>query len=237
MGQADWVVVPLDANASDEPLYFDDHAWRTIEAATARIIPTDRQPGAREARAVRFIDRMLAGTQFVYASADGSGFLRMDGLEEKAWLERVETRRALYDDGVVRLDELARSRFGQPFVSLREEEQDAVLEELGGPKPARYRLDGAEAGGTGGAPAGNQPMDEDLLDFFSLLVLNTRQGFYADPVYGGNAGGIGWRVIGFDGPETLRATTDGTYTTIDYLIVDAQWPYENDPRVTRAGWR
>ncbi len=42
----------------------DPAAWATVEAATARVIPTDDLPGAREANVVGFIDRQLALPHF-----------------------------------------------------------------------------------------------------------------------------------------------------------------------------
>lgn len=234
MGQADWVTVPIATDDVEGPIFFTPHEWDTIEAATARIIPTDHHPGAREAKVVRFIDRMLAGTQFVFAAADGVGFLRMEGLEEQAWRERIDTRRAFYREGIERLDTLARAKANRDFVGLSEDEQDAVLEELAGaPRPARYSVSSDANEGKGGAPAGNQPVNEDLLEFFPLLVLNTRQGFYADPVYGGNAHRIGWAVVGFDGPPTLKSTMDGSYTTRKYMVEGAEWPYDRHPEVLR----
>ena len=83
----------------------------------------------------------------------------------------------------------------------------------------------------------NQPVNEDFLEFFPLLVLNTRQGFYGDPVYGGNDNRLGWRVIGFPGPPSLAATMDGSYTTLEYMIPEAEWPYEQHPAVLRYGNR
>lgn len=234
MGQADWVTVPIATDDVAGPIFFTPHEWDTIEAATARIIPTDHHPGAREAKVVRFIDRMLAGTQFVFAAADGIGFLRMEGLEEGAWQERIDTRRQFYRDGVETLDSIARELGGSDFVELSEEQQDAVLEKLSGaPRPSRYSVADDEGTGLGGAPAGNQPVNEDLLEFFPLLVLNTRQGFYADPVYGGNANRIGWGVVGFDGPPTLRSTMDASYTTRKYMVEGAEWPYDRHPEVLR----
>ena len=105
MGQAEWVTVPISTRDVEGPIYFSQEEWDTVEAATARIIPTDHHPGAREAKVVRFIDRMLAGTQFVFPAADGIGWLRMEGLEEKAWQERIALRQALYSRGVRELDE------------------------------------------------------------------------------------------------------------------------------------
>lgn len=37
--------------------------------------------------------------------------------------------------------------------------------------------------------------------FFSLLRRNTIEGIFCDPVHGGNAGMIGWQLIGFPGPR------------------------------------
>ena len=35
--------------------------------------------------------------------------------------------------------------------------------------------------------------------FFSLLLNNTREGFFADPIYGGNRDMVGWKMIGYPG--------------------------------------
>ncbi|WP_438352270.1 gluconate 2-dehydrogenase subunit 3 family protein [Microbacterium sp. CJ88] len=238
MGQAEWVTVPISTRDVDGPVFFTPHEWDTIEAATARIIPTDHHPGAREAKVVRFIDRMLAGTQYIFPAADGDGFLRMEGREQDAWAERIEARRMFYREGVERMDGLARQRGDGDFIGLSEADQDAVLVELSGaPRPERFALAAEEEAGLGGAPAGNQPVNEDFLDFFPLLVLNTRQGFYGDPVYGGNENRIGWGVIGFDGPSSLAATMDGSYTTRKYMVEGAEWPYDQHPEVLRYGRR
>lgn len=37
--------------------------------------------------------------------------------------------------------------------------------------------------------------------FFSLLRRNTIEGMFCDPMHGGNAGMIGWQLIGFPGPR------------------------------------
>lgn len=233
MGQAEWVIVPVSTRDVEGPIFFTQHEWETVEAATARIIPADHHPGAREAKVVRFIDRMLAGTQFIFPAADGVGFLRMEGREADVWEERIEQRRRFYREGIAKMDRLAHDRGRADFVQLSEADQDKVLEQLSGAaKPGRFAL-GDGGGGLGGAPAGNQPVNEDFLEFFPLLVLNTRQGFYGDPVYGGNEGRIGWGVVGFDGPPSLAATMDGSYTTRKYMVEGAEWPYDQHPAVLR----
>ena len=62
-------------------------------------------------------------------------------------------------------------------------------------------------------PAMQQTSAEVDLAFLPLLALHTRQGFYADPVYGGNRDRVGWQLIGFEGPTSLAETHAGRYTT------------------------
>ena len=35
--------------------------------------------------------------------------------------------------------------------------------------------------------------------FFNLMLANTIEGFFADPIYGGNRDKIGWKLVGFPG--------------------------------------
>ena len=68
-----------------------------------------------------------------------------------------------------------------------------------------------------GAPPLQQTNAEIDLDFFGLLCLHTRQGFYADPIYGGNRDRVGWGVIGFPGPASLAEVHSGTYSTLAWF--------------------
>ena len=72
------------------PAFFDAHQRETIEAAMARIIPTDDTPGAREANTIAFLDRYLSGIDFVYAKPDGSGFAQLTGKRAAAWQKRID---------------------------------------------------------------------------------------------------------------------------------------------------
>jgi len=92
------------AQASREPVVLSPHEWSTVEAVTARIIPTDEQPGAREADCVNFIDKALAN-------------------EDEAAVP-------LYQLGVGGVDAAARKRFERSFVELEPGQQDAVLASL-----------------------------------------------------------------------------------------------------------
>jgi gluconate 2-dehydrogenase gamma chain len=73
-----------------------------LDAIVARLIPTDANgPGAREANAVRYIDRALAGA--------------------------LSSSREAYQVGLAALDRYARSSRGHSFVELSPTDQDSVL--------------------------------------------------------------------------------------------------------------
>jgi len=90
-----------DALASSDPVVLDPAQWKTLEAITARIVPTDHEPGAVEAGCVNFIDKALAN-------------------EDAAALP-------LYQLGLAGVDAESRDRWGAAFVELHPAQQDAVL--------------------------------------------------------------------------------------------------------------
>jgi len=89
------------AAGSTEPLVLSEEEWRTVEAITARIIPTDHDPGAVEANCVNFIDKALA-----HEDAD-----------------LLPT----YREGLPAMNRLAVERFGAAFAELEPDRQDQVL--------------------------------------------------------------------------------------------------------------
>jgi gluconate 2-dehydrogenase gamma chain len=110
-GSSLWMLLevprPLVARAaatSSRPLVLTEASWRTVEAITARIIPTDDQPGAVEAGCTNFIDKALA--------------------HEDAAL------RPTYKEGIAGIDAVSRTRFAKLFVELASEQQDDVLAAL-----------------------------------------------------------------------------------------------------------
>ena len=212
--------------------FFDAHQRATVEAAMARMIPTDDTPGAREARTIDFVDRYLSGIDFIYAKPDGSGFERLEGKRADAWQRRVDIVRERYVAGVEALDHTARERFDADFVELSEERQDEILHALEGPaereeeaavERARMQLYGAPV-----EVALQQTSAEVELDFVPLLALHTRQGFYADPIYGGNHDRVGWEVIGFPGPDSLAEVHSGRYSTLEYFAENPVHPGQED---------
>ena len=207
--------------------FFDPHQRATIAAAMARMIPTDDVPGAAEAGTIDFLDRYLSGTDHVYALPDGSGFETLTGRRLDAWRRRIEQVRERYVAGIEALDAAARRR-GADFVDLDPGAQDDVLREVERPEGREQEAEMARTQVTlYGAPvetALQQTSAEVDLGFVPLLALHTRQGFYADPVYGGNRDHVGWRVIGFPGPASLAEVHQGRYTTIDYFAENRVHP-------------
>jgi gluconate 2-dehydrogenase gamma chain len=88
-------------------MFFNEEEARTIEAITGRIIPGDaHNPGAKEAGAVIFIDRALAG-----------------------FFSHLQT---FYREGIAALDQFSCSRFGRAFLDLNEGQQDEFLRSIEG---------------------------------------------------------------------------------------------------------
>src|SRR3981081_2755793 len=115
--------------------FFDAHQRQTVEAAMARILPTDEQPGAREAGTGEFLDRYLSGVGFIYAKPDGSGFEKLQGKRAEAWQKRVDILRDKYVAGIKELRRRIREQFGAKFVQLTPEQRDRVLAGMEHPVP------------------------------------------------------------------------------------------------------
>jgi gluconate 2-dehydrogenase gamma chain len=218
--KSDWPVVPLRLDRdSSGPVFFTQHEWDTIEAATARIYPTDHQPGAREAGVVHYIDRYLSGLQFIYASADGSGFLQMSGKLADAWRSRIVAMQNTYREGIQDLDARGQKLRKRNFKDLAEKDQDAIFVALSGaPKPLHIKLSD-----TGKLGTMLQGVSDDDASFFEMLALHTRQGMFGDPAYGGNRNRVGWDLVEFPGPKSLRDTNDCSYSVKSYFVQEYDW--------------
>jgi gluconate 2-dehydrogenase gamma chain len=95
-------------------------------------------------------------------------------------------QRDTYRVGLAALDQYARSSRGAAFTSLSAADQDAVLVDLE----------------SGAASRAGATFPGSSAQFFSLVRGHTMQGTFGDPYYGGNAGLIGWDLIGYPGVRT-----------------------------------
>ena len=87
-----------------------------------------------------------------------------------------------YRDGLRALNDYSRAAHGKIFAQLPAQEQDAVLHGL---ESGQIDLKLAQGLSTRA--------------FFELVLQNTMEGFFADPLYGGNKGMAGWKLVGFPG--------------------------------------
>jgi hypothetical protein len=115
---------------------------------------------------------------------------------DRALGSALANSRQAYANGLVALDKYATASRGKSFVALTPQEQDAVLVDV---------EKGTATGFTGTST-----------QFFNLVLGHTRQGMFTDPYYGGNAGFIGWDLLGYPGvrtnvrPEDQKAYEAGT---------------------------
>lgn len=149
-----------------------------VEAAIDHLIPADELgPGAREAGVAVFIDRQLAGA---YGTA-AKWYMRGpwgESVREQGY-QLPLTPQKLYRLCIAELNAHCESQFGERFDRASAEQQLSILE---GMDDGTLSLPGAPIG-----------------DFFQMLLQNTIEGFFSDPVYGGNRDKVGWRLVGFPG--------------------------------------
>src|ERR1700733_6737610 len=160
-------------------MFFTSDEAATIEAVVNRLIPSDdRGPGGKDAGCAVFIDRQLAGP---YGIAAGL-YMKppfMPGAATQGY-QLPDAPAARYRAGLKALADYLKATFsGKSFHELATADQDKVLA-------------GLESGSVA-------LKDVKSADFFALLLQNTEEGFFADPVYGGNRDMAGWKLVGFPG--------------------------------------
>lgn len=159
-------------------LFFTPAEAAFVEAAAARLIP-DEPPGpsALDAGVPRFIDRQLAGP---YGAGDRF-YLKgpiPKGTPTQGW--QMGTPAEVYRVAIAQVNRWTIEHYGGPFSELAPETQDEALKAL--------EAGGARLGGGIEAKA-----------FFALLLQNVVEGYFADPIYGGNRDMAAWAMIGFPG--------------------------------------
>lgn len=165
-------------SGADAYTFFTADEAAFVEAAIDHLIPADELgPGAREAGVAVFIDRQLAGAFGAAAKWYMQGPWG-ESLPEQGY-QRPLTPRELYRLAIGAVNAICRERFGERFDRIESERQLDLLKE-------------AEQGDLGDP-------ETPMAAFFSLLLENTMEGFFADPIYGGNRDKVGWRLVGFPG--------------------------------------
>jgi gluconate 2-dehydrogenase gamma chain len=160
-------------------VYLSLYEAAAVEAIVDRLIPPDNSgPGGKAAGCAVFIDRQLAGafgdSRKLYMRPPFANGTRSQGLQSPI----VPKER--YRASLAALDDYCKAKFaGKGFASLAAVHQDQVL-------------------------AGLEYGEIELRDgsgkaFFEAVLANTIEGFFADPIYGGNREMAGWKLVGFPG--------------------------------------
>jgi gluconate 2-dehydrogenase gamma chain len=179
--------LPWEPNAAAPPvpvrpgpwLYFTADEAAAIEAIVDRLIPPDDAgPGGRQAGCAVFLDRQLAGSfgdsRRLYMRPPFANGTPSQGLQSPT------APKESYRAALAALDVYCKATFaGQAFAALTPAQQDQVL----------TGLDRSEI----------KLKDVNGKAFFELMLQNTMEGFFADPIYGGNRDMAGWKLVGFPG--------------------------------------
>lgn len=175
--------LPFDHNG---PLHYETPGWQfltseealELEAIVEQLIPADNlSVSGKEAGCAVFIDRQLAGEygsfDRLYRQAPFQPGTATQGDQSEL------TPRDRYRLGLKALGAYCQAQFQKPFSDLQAEQRDQVLAGL---EKGEITLEG---------------IDAQL--FFTQVLGNTMEGFFADPIYGGNRDMVSWRMIGFPG--------------------------------------
>jgi gluconate 2-dehydrogenase gamma chain len=161
------------------PTFFTASEWAFINAAVNRLIPPGGDgPGGVEAGVPEFIDRQLELPYGRGAYFYVSGPFQPNAPAELGYQLR-HTPRELYRLGIAAIDAACKQQGDKTFAELDGSRQDAFL----------TLLETGKSGIAGPVPGA----------FFAQLLANTKEGYFADPMYGGNRDMAAWRMIGFPG--------------------------------------
>src|SRR6476660_9710109 len=153
----------------------------TVEAMVDRLIPADHlSPGGKDSGCAVVIDRQLAGS-FGQADRLYTKGPFQQGLPTQGYQGEL-TPAGRYRAGIAALNNYANASYKKDFRALTAAQQDEVLTGL-----------------DNGSIKLNLKPGFNTKQFFELVLQNTMEGFFADPLYGGNKNMAGWKMVGFPG--------------------------------------
>ncbi|WP_110687577.1 gluconate 2-dehydrogenase subunit 3 family protein [Salinicola aestuarinus] len=161
------------------PTFFDAEEWQFVMAACDRLIPSDGAgPGALETNVPIFIDKQMEG-KFGHAA---DWYMKGPFTEDASPLFGYQsslTPREVYRKGIAATRRHCQDALGEDFRGLDAAGQDRVLTQL---EQGALEFDEVSAS-----------------QFFAFLLQNTKEGYFADPIHGGNKHMAAWKFIGFPG--------------------------------------
>lgn len=165
--------------AEYEPTYFTKAEYAFLQAAVDRLIPTDKfGAGALDTNVPQFLDKQME-------TPYGHGQLwYMQGpfhadLDATLGYQMSLTPRQIYRHGIAECESWCQKNHQKAFADLDKAVRENVLKDL---ESGKIHFEGLPA-----------------KTFFAYLLENTKEGYFADPIYGGNKDMGGWKMVGFPG--------------------------------------
>jgi gluconate 2-dehydrogenase gamma chain len=172
---------PADAEAL-LTLTATEHAF--IAAAVDTLIPADElSPSASQCGVAAFIDRQLAGAYGMGARLYRQG--PFPKAKPELGYQLSLNPREFFRAGIESANAWTRKTYGKDFDRLSEKDREAALKAM---EENKAPFEGFSS-----------------QTFFNALLQITMEGFFADPMYGGNRDMAGWKMVGYPGlPATYK---------------------------------
>ena len=168
-----------------------------LSAVADTFIPADELTSSgTDCGVVSFIDRQLAGAWGGGAKMYRSGPFRKGRPTQGYQLPL--TPREFFAAGIVAANAWSRQTHGKEFDRLTPQQRDAALKDLDAGKARLADFDGKQ--------------------FVDALLRICMEGFFSDPIYGGNRNKVSWKMVGYPGLPAVYATLIEEYRNKRYLV-------------------
>ncbi len=167
-----------------------------LSAVADTMIPADEMsPSGTDCGVVTFCDRQLASAWGGGARMYRHGPFRKGKPEHGYQLPL--TPREFFAAGIAATNAWTRKIYGKDFDRLAPAQREAALKDLEAGKAQLVDLNGRQ--------------------FFGALYNLVMEGFFADPIYGGNKDKVSWKMLGYPGLPALYANLIDEYRDKRYL--------------------
>src|SRR5215831_4617483 len=194
-----------EAAAAPAPAAAEPETWQAltptevefIKAAVDTIIPADElTPSGTDCGLAVFIDRQLAG-----GFGNGARLYRQGPFlpaKPELGYQLALTPREFFRAGIAATNAWTNKTYGKDFDRLSQDQRDEAMKALEAGKPEFEGFTSAM--------------------FFDQLYQITMEGFFADPIYGGNKDKVAWKMIGFPGLPASYSHLIEQYRNKRYVV-------------------
>jgi gluconate 2-dehydrogenase gamma chain len=193
--------LPPQPNAPQTWLVLTQDEVAFLSAASDAIIPADElSPSGTDCGVVVFIDRQLASAWGGGAKMYRAGpFIK--GTPEQGY-QLPLTPHQFFVDGIAAATVWCQKTYGNTFDRLQQGQRNEALTAM---EKGTAQFDGF-----------------DSKQFFAALLTINMEGFFADPIYGGNRNKASWRMLGFPGLPAIYADKVDEYRHKRYVVAEPQ---------------